>query len=73
MITLYYHQGLKLGIITSDGMPSMVLTDDKVLEFEYFIKTAQTIARQAGKSDTLRTQLEVILRYPDASVGWQRL
>lgn len=73
MITLYYHQILKLGIITNNGMPTLVLTDDKIMEFEQFIRNATTVARQAGKSDTLRAQLEVIMRYPDETVGWQRL
>lgn len=73
MITLYYHQGLKLGIVTTNGMPTLVLTDDKIVEFEHFICDAQLIARQAGKSDALRSKLEVIMRYPDETVGWQRL
>lgn len=73
MIRLYYHQGLKLGIITDDGMPSVVITDERVMEFEQFIETAQKVARQTGKSDSVRTQLDVILRFPDKSVGWQKL
>jgi hypothetical protein len=73
VITLYYHQGLKLGIITNNGMPTLVLTDERIMEFEQFIRSAQTVARQAGKSDSLRIQLEVIMRYPDETVGWQRL
>lgn len=73
MITLYYHEGLKLGIITSDGMPKLVLTDKCVVEYEAFIQDALLVARQVGKSGTQRNQLEVILRYPDEKVGWQRL
>lgn len=71
--TLYYHQGLKMGIVTRDGMPAVVLTDERVFEYEDFIASAQKIARQAGKTDILRAQLDIILRYPDEKVGWQRL
>ncbi len=73
MITLYYHQGLKLGIVTDDGMPSLVITDERVMEFEQYIETAQQGVRQLGKSDSRRAQLEVILRFPDKSVGWAKL
>ena len=74
MITaLYYHKGLRLGIVTRDGMPTLVLTDEMVLDYEDFISSAQTKARQTGKADALRSQLDIILRYHDAQVGWQRL
>lgn len=73
MITLYYHKNLKLGIVTENGMPTLVLSDDRVLEFEYFITTAQKLAHQTGKSDSTRTQFELILRYTDETVGWERL
>ncbi len=73
MITVYYHKGLKLGIITNDGMPALVLTDECVLEYEHFITRAQKLTRQTGKSDSIRTQFELILRYTDESVGWERL
>jgi len=71
--TLYYHLSLKLGIVTRNGMPALVLTDERVMEYEDFITTAQKIARQAGKTDILRAQLDIIMRYPDKKVGWQRL
>ncbi len=71
--TLYYHQELKLGIVTQDGMPVLVLTDERVLEYHEFITTAQRVARQVGKSDIIRAQLDIILRYPDEKVGWQRV
>lgn len=71
--TLYYHKGLKMGIVTRDGMPALVLTDDRVQEYESFINAAQKVARQVGKTDILRAQLDIILRYPDEKVGWQKL
>lgn len=71
--TLYYHKGLKMGIVTRDGMPALVLTDERVMEYEEFITIAQKIVRQVGKTDIVRAQLEIILRYPDENVGWQRV
>jgi hypothetical protein len=73
MIKLYYHQELKLGIITDGGMPAVVITDEKVMEFEQFIETAKKVVRQTGKSDGVCTQLDMILRFPDKSIGWQEL
>lgn len=73
MIALYYHESLKIGIVTQSGMPSVVLTDERVMEYEHFIETAHKVARQTGKSDLARTQLEIVLRCPDERVGWRRL
>lgn len=71
--SLYYHKGLKIGIVCQNGMPTLVLTDEMVLEYEDFISSAQMIARQVGKTDIRRAQLDIILRYPDENLGWQRL
>lgn len=73
MITLYYHKSLKLGIVTRDGMPAIVITDELVMEYENFMNIAKLKARQAGKQEAIAAQYEIILRCPDESVGWERL
>lgn len=73
MISLYYNENLKAGVVMQDGMPMLVITDETVLDFELYVEEAIKQRRQVGKSNTQHLLLDAFLRCPDESLGWKRL
>ncbi len=73
MISLYYNEGLRVGVVMRDGMPAVVITDDFVGDHETFVSDATSLAQLRGKMSFQRTFLEVFLRCPDDQLGWRRL
>ncbi len=73
MISLFYNQSTKTGVVFQNGMPMLVITDEAVLDFELYAKEATVLARQVGKSSAQRTAIDAFLRCPDEELGWKKL
>lgn len=66
---MYHNTLYNVSVVMRDGMPSLLMTDERIVDFETFANGAAFVPTR----DPKREVIDVVLRCPDPDLGWERL